>query len=1034
VNLPTGTVTFLLTDVEGSAKLWELHPEAMRVALTRHDALAADIIARHGGVLIKHRGEGDSLFAVFARAADALAAVCALQRAYVAEPWPGYAEEEGGSRRAESDPFAPAAFALRVRMALHTGEADLRDGDYFGPVVNRCARLRAIAHGGQILLSEATQQLASGNLPFGVVLQDTGLHRLRDLQQPERVYQLWHPELPSDFPRLRSLDTLPNNLPRQLTSFVGRESEMAEVKRLLAQNCLLTLTGTGGLGKTRLALQVAADILEDYSDGVWLVALEALSDPALVPQAVAYALGVREEAGRQLTQTLVDYAKAKTLLLILDNCEHLLTACAELADSLLRACPNLRILANSREPLSIGGEFIYRVPPLSLPDPKRLPSREQLAQFEAVKLFLDRAYAALPSFSMTDRNAVAVSQVCHQLDGIPLAIELAAARIKSLPVEQIATRLDDRFRLLTGGSRTALPRQQTLRALFDWSYDLLSDRERELFHRLSVFAGGLTLDAAEEVCADKDIGGRLRDDFPLLPPSALILLPFDLLDLLSQLVDKSLLVAEEQEGRVRYRLLETLRQYGREKLDESGLTAVMQRRQFLHYLNLAEEAERKVRGSEQAWWLERLDMEHDNLRAALAWCLEDRQEASGRREEEKRGAQAASLMPEQGLRLAGALWWFWHVRGYFTEGREWLEAMLARATERMSDRAKALNGAAVLARNQGDYAAARALSQESLSIKRELGDVQGIAASLNNLATLALSQGDYATAKPYYEDSLEMERSLGNRQGITASLIGLGNVALEQGEYARADALFAESLRIKRELGDRRGIAASLFGLGSAAFVQGDYARARQMHEEALTIRRNLREKRGIGASLQHLGHLAAAEGGYAKAEDQLAESLAIRRELGDKLGIAHTLFAQGSLAREQGDVRTAHALYAESLTIFRELSNRRSIASALQAIASLEIAQARAEDCPEEEQRRSRALRAARLFGVEESLREAIGSPLHPNERAGYERDVATVRAVLGEEMFAAWAEGCAGTPEEAITLALERGRESSSGIDEGR
>jgi class 3 adenylate cyclase len=483
---PTGTITFLFTDIEGSTRLWEQQPEAMEAALARHDALAADAIQRHEGTLVKHRGEGDSLFAVFARAADAVAAAVALQQALITEPW-------------------PAQTVPRVRLALHTGDAVLRDGDYFGPAVNRCARLRAVAHGGQLLLSSATQELVRDALPEGVTLRELGEHRLRDLARPERVFQLLHPDLPADFPPLASLNTLPNNLPQQVTSFIGREKEMAEVRRLLDKTRLLTLTGSGGTGKTRVSMQVAADLLEGEGDGVWLVELAPLADPALVPQAVATALGIREEPGKPLSQTLVDFLKPKRLLLLLDNCEHLLAACAELAEQILRHCPGVQILATSREGLNIPGETTYRLPSLSLPDPRQLPSSvEGLTQYEAVRLFIDRATAAVPSFTVTNQNAPAVAQLCVRLDGIPLAIELAAARVKALSVEQINARIADMFRLLTGGSRTALPRQQTLRAAIDWSYDLLSEKEKILLRRLSVFAGGWTLEAAEQVCADPE--------------------------------------------------------------------------------------------------------------------------------------------------------------------------------------------------------------------------------------------------------------------------------------------------------------------------------------------------------------------------------------------------------------------------------------------------------------------------------------------------------------------------------------------------
>src|SRR5579884_2058809 len=555
--LPSGTVTFLFTDIEGSTKLWEECPEAMRQALARHDALAASIIEQHEGLLVKSRGEGDSLFCVFARATDAVAAACALQQAFVSEPW-------------------PAEAPLRVRMALHTGEADLREGDYYGSAVNRCARLRAIGHGGQVLLSQAARDL----LPPDAPLMDKGSHRLKDLQQPEHVFQLAAPDLPSEFPPLRSLRN--TNLPVQTTSFIGREQEMAQLKRLFSSTRLLTLTGIGGCGKTRLALQVAADLLEDYPDGAWLVELAALSEGSPVPQSVASALGLREEPGRSLTQTLIDYLQSRSLLLILDNCEHLVAACASLAETLLRSSPNVKLLATSREALNVPGETTYRVPSLLPPDPERLPSEEKdlaaaLMDYDAVRLFVERACSHRSEFALTRQNGPAVAEICHQLDGIPLAIELAAARIRAMAVEKIAERLDDRFRLLTGGARTVLPRQQTLRALIDWSYDLLDARERTLLQRLGVFAGGWSLDSAEAVCADRPGEGDLEAGFE----------EWEVLDLLQSLVDKSLVLYEEREAEGRYRLFESVRHYALGKLSAAGDAERVRDRHADHFLDQA---------------------------------------------------------------------------------------------------------------------------------------------------------------------------------------------------------------------------------------------------------------------------------------------------------------------------------------------------------------------------------------------------------------------------------------------------------------
>jgi predicted ATPase/class 3 adenylate cyclase len=897
MNLPTGTVTFLLTDIEGSTRLWEQNPEAMQSAVAQHDRIAERIVGEAGGVVVKSQGEGDSLFCVFPAARDAVRAALRLQLAFHAVEWPG-------------------DLALKVRIAVHSGEAQMRDGDYFGAAVNRCARLRAAAHGGQILLSDATRALVGADLPDGAFVRDHGLRPLRDLQQPEHISELAHPDLPADYPPLLAAESVPNNLPRPLTSFIGRERELEDVLHHLESTRLLTLTGMGGLGKSRLALHAALESRSVYPDGVWLIEIAALDERSHVATAAAAAIGVREEPGRPLQETIIEYLRPRRSLIVLDNCEHLLDSCAAVAERLLMACPLLKILATSRERLGIGGETVLRVAPLEMPPASAGRSPAALTAYGAVKLFVDRASKAAPDFMLTERNADAVIKLCRHLDGIPLAIELAAARARSLPVEQIAERLDDVFRLLTGGSRTALPHQQTLRALIDWSYDLLQDRERELLNRLSIFVGGFSLESAESACADRDRGGKLKNDFDRLSPTTPILHARDILDLLAQLMDKSLLIATEEDGGVRYSLLETLRQYGRERLQEAGLLDMMRRRHLACFLALATEADRRIRGSDQARWMKALERDHDNLRAALSSLTDDPADA------------------DAGLKLAVRLWWFWHVRGYFTEGRSLLADRLAAFPARTKDRARALHGAAVLARNQGDLNAARALTAESLEIKRETGDRQGIAHSLNFMATLAQAQGDFAAAEPNYEQSLKIETEMGSKQGITASLIGLATLAVERGDYARADSLYRESLRIKRELGDGRGVAASLAGLASVALGTGDAALSRSLQEESLAIRRELGDMRGIASSLEQLAAVLCAQDELKAAEEALGECLAIRQELGDPLGVAEARSVEGGVLLARGAAEAARAAFNDSLDISDRLGARRAKLSALCGLA----------------------------------------------------------------------------------------------------
>ena len=749
-----------------------------------------------------------------------------------------------------------------------------------------------------------------------------------------------------------------------------------EVKALLGETRLLTLTGSGGCGKTRLSLQVAADMLEHYSEGVWLIELAPLANPVLVPQAVASVLRVREEAGKPLTQTLEEFLKAKTLLLLFDNCEHLLTACAQLADTLIRACPHVQVLASSREGLGIAGETIYRIPSLSLPDLRQTPTPSSLDAYEAVRLFVDRAMAALPAFAVTNANAPAVASVCHRLDGIPLAIELSAARVRSLSVEEINSKLDNRFRLLTGGNRAALPRQQTLRALIDWSYDLLNAQEKTLLCHLSVFAGGWTLAAAEAVGTGTDVEA------------------WEVLDLLMSLTDKSLVVAERSDEYTRYRLLETVRQYARDRLVESGESDVVRTKHQDCYLAFAEEAKTHLIGVEQGQWLERLETEHENLRSALDWsCVE----------------QTA----EESLRLCGALWRYWRTRGYLSEGRERCERALAmpNAQEWTPRRATALNGAGNLTCTQGNYVSARVYQEESLAIRREIGDRSGISDSLHDLGNAVYASGDYALARAYFDESLTIRKEIGDRRGIAYSANGLGNVAYEQGDYTSAGAYYDESLTINREIGDQAGIGNSLNNLGNVAFEQGDYASARVFYDESLVIRREIGDRVGIGNSLNNLGNVVYAQGDYASACAYQEESLTIRKEIGDRRGIAISLNGLGNMAYKQGDYASARIYLEESLAISREAGDQAGIASSLEGFASVAA-------------RDSKLEQATALWGAAAALREQIGAPMPPNERESYEREVAEAWQVLGEEAFStARAAGVAMTNEQAIEYALSGG-----------
>jgi predicted ATPase/class 3 adenylate cyclase len=879
VDLPTGTVTFLFTDIEGSTRLWEAHPDSMRSAVERHDALLRATIEAHDGHVFKT--VGDAFCAVFTRPSNAVAAAVDVQREIAAQFGDSVAAHETDVGAATDSTENGDAVVLRVRIALHTGTADERDRDYFGPPVNRVARLLGIAHGGQIILSDVTRRTLAGGLPAGIALKDLGQHRLKDLLEAEPVQQVTHDDLRSSFPPLRSLQLFRHNLPCQLTSYIGREKEVADVERLLSSARLVTLIGAGGMGKTRLSLQVAANVIEDYPDGVWLVELAALTEPALVPATVAACLQVSEEPGRPVVGTLVDALKAKKMLIVLDNCEHVIDSAAQLVTAILRACPDGRVLATSREALRVSGEHTYGVPSLDIPDSSRLNRRRDPADYEAVRLFRDRAQAVDARFVITEDNAESVVQVCRRLDGIPLAIELAAARVRSLPVEHIATRLDDRFRLLTGGSRTALPRQQTLRALIDWSWDLLAPREQALLRRLAVFAGGFTIEACEAVCADGDISVRQE------PIDA-----FDVMDLLSELIEKSLLIMEDRVGGLRYRLLETVRQYGRERLQESGEENAVRRRHFAWFLALAREAEPHFDGPEIQEWLNRLELEHDNMRGALLFVREG----------------------ENPVRMTVALHRFWFVRGYLTEGREWLESALRGAGE--CDpmlRAKALNCVGILAWRQGDFAAARPSFAASLDLRLSGGDRSGAAAALNNLGLLADDEGDHAAARGYYEEAAQIYRELGDRAHVGMVLANLGGNFVYQGDLTAGASTLEKCLTVAEETGDVWLATSARNNLAEIAFRQGEHHRASALFRRSLDTAAELGDRTEIARILLSLGQIALAEGHA----DQALELLLLSDRLVSLIGASLSPDEAEAAARAQEKARSELSgdVYATILT-----------------------------------------------------------------------------------------------------------------------
>ncbi len=843
-HVPVGVVTFMLTDIEGSTRLWESAADAMGAAVARHYELLDAAIALHGGVRPVEQGEGDSVVAAFTLASDALAASLDVQRAFCAETW-------------------PAGAALKLRVALHTGEAQLRDeGNYFGRAVNRCARLRAIAHGGQVVLSRATHDLVLDRLPDGAGLEDLGVHRLRDLGRPEHVFGLLHPDLPGDFGELRSLDALPNSLPGELTSFVGRRAELGRVRELLGSARLLTLTGAGGCGKTRLALQAAADAIDDHPDGVWWVELARLEDAGLLPAAVIVATGVAEVPGRSPLDVLVDYLHDRSALLVLDNCEHLLAACAELADPLLRACPSLTMLATSRAPLGVPGETSWRVPSMSLPDEARREPIEALGQSDAVRLFIDRALQVRSNFAITAANAPAVVQICHDLDGIPLAIELAAARVRMLAPEQIARGLGDRFHLLTGGSRTVMPRHQTLEASIDWSHELLNEGERVLLRRLSVFVGGWTLDAAEEACEGDGIDR------------------YTVLDLVTGLIDKSLITTDEQGAGGRYGFLETVRQYAAARLAAAGEVEAVRRRHLAYFLALAEQAEPEVLGAgREDPVLQRLEAETPNLRAALDY--------------------AAATNPRSAMQLTDALTLFWLFAGRYREG----DAAYARALDAAEEEPTRLRGRVVwgranLALYGGAYESVPGWAQAAMQIGEACGDL-GVQARCYDTLGLMVGFADPAAARKLLERSVELATQADDDWCRIDALQLLATCWIFQDEFDAARPLLDEAYAAATRVGYRWGIAWHWWSLGLEATLKGRLPEARELLERTVAASAEVGEPvtsslaRGLIAGIQLM--CGETENARALAEETLRS--AVRTGAGMAIGGANQFLARAELA-----------------------------------------------------------------------------------------------------------------------------------------
>jgi predicted ATPase/Tfp pilus assembly protein PilF len=907
-------------------------------------------------------------------------------------------------------------------------------------------------------------ELVRDHLPEKVGLRDLGEHRLKDLIRAEQIFQVTAPDLPATFPELKSLDSRSHNLPVQPTPLIGRENELSELQALLLDEdvALVTLTGPGGIGKTRLSLQTAANVLAKLGDGVFFIDLAPLRDPDLLAFTIAQTLGLREETSRSMDETLKEYLRNRQMLLVLDNFEQIVAAASIVAE-FLTTCPKVKVLVTSREVLHVRGEHEYPVPTLAVPDLRHLPSMERLSHYAAVSLFIQQAITSKPKFVINNDNAPAVAEICHRLDGLPLAIELAASRIGLLPPKVMLVRLAKRLPMLTGGARDLPARQRTLRSTIDWSFELLTVAEQKLFASLSIFAKGFTLEAAEAV-----IGDKVRDP------------AISFLDRIASLADKSLLQHLDPAGEEeipRLLMLETIREYALERLEASGKLEDLQAKHAQHYLALAEEAEPELIGAQQVTWLDRLGDEHNNLRASLRWAVEHGES-------------------EIGMRLAGAVWRFWYVRGYLSEGRRWLRRVGQQGSSLPAAvRVKTTFGSGGLAWAQGDFAQASNSFEETLALQEALGDRKGMAAAFNGLGLVALDQGDLGKAAFYLKKSLVEQRELGNEQGIAGLLNNLGRVAMEQGDFPRSKAFLAESLEISERLGDKssaamvllnmgrvehflrnysqatsflerslgmhemlankRGVAFAISNLAQVALAQHDAAKARPLFEKSLALHEELGDKQGISYCLSFLGMVALQQNRPEQAATTLEKGLEISRKLGDKSHVARQLDQLGQVLRFQAKFKRANVVHEEGLALAREMNLNHVVASILHEMGHIAAVQGQMKEAVDlfekcltlnrelgnqagvldclaglaDVARMGRQLeKATRLLGAAEAMFEADDVPDRGFvENADYSRIVHAVESKLEDTAFAtAWEKGRSLSMEEAIDLAMSIGHGS--------
>ena len=912
---PSGLITFLFTDIEGSTKLSQEFPDTINTALEIHNSILRNTVESCNGFVFKI--VGDAYCCAFHNAADAVKAAVEIQRSLAFEKWKDA--------------------VIRVRIGIHSGNAEWNGVDYMGYItLARVARIMSVAYGEQILISDdAVQNCIKGSktqsdlsingeksnqnktekdsagstdlsvgqfsgekiTPFNISsghrvfetkeisFRDLGERRLKDVIQPIRLYQAEAEGLRKEFPPLKTLDARPNNLPVQLTSYIGRENVFEKVKEMIGKTHLLTILGPGGGGKTRLATQIAADLIDEFENGVFITELAPISNPSMIIQNIITSVGIKEESGQSMYNSLLDYLRDKEMLIILDNCEHLINECAELTENLLINCKKLKLIATSREALNCSGEQIFKIPMMSVPSNLKELSADDLYKFESTHLFLERAYSVNPNFKLSKENSIIIAEICRHLDGIPLAIELAAAGSKFLSVENIRDRLDDRFKLLTGGKRTALPKHKTLKAMIDWSYELLSEKEKLLWERLSVFKGGCDLEAAEEICSDEKIKKS------------------EILDLLAGLAEKSIINYNLSNNR--YSILETIKKYGEEKLKDNNGYDDFSKKHLNYYYEYSKKAESKLLGSEILLWLEKLEADHLNFQSAIEWSVKNSE-------------------TEKGAGLAVALRNFWELRGYHSTGRKLYTMILGNPGEL----SKPLSGkvylhSAKFAWFKGDYDQARNYYNESLAISNELGDKLSIASALTGLGNIEYNLNNYKSAREYYEASLNLRRETGDRYSIARSLNNLGNLAFRRYEYEESEKYYKEYFDLSTQMNDKRGISSALHNLGSLEFEKGDFEKGKIYTEQSLEIRKELGDKVGIAELIYNLGKVFSLQNNYEESKKYFQECISIYRDLGHSENIANALYSLGYLESSAGNYQQAADLFEESSIIALSIKNK---------------------------------------------------------------------------------------------------------------